>query len=189
MTDETDPRAPMDDPDTNGADRDAGERGDAEGRESEDGRENADGPGNADDPDHDATKQHHAGDHVRRRRDLHRRAKKIFLTLCDLPPTEQQARLDEACGDDAELRRHVSGLLEHYEATAAEPPARGDGAEGARIAAIAATVPPVATIAAATQAGERGVRRQLANSDMTTRSKSGSIAPCITPGGGRSIRE
>ncbi len=44
----------------------------------------------------------------------YRRAKRIFLTACDLDTAAQAIRLDEECGDDAELRAEVESLLAHH---------------------------------------------------------------------------
>jgi eukaryotic-like serine/threonine-protein kinase len=41
------------------------------------------------------------------------RVDEIFLIVCDLLPGERARRLDERCGDDAELRAEVESLLEH----------------------------------------------------------------------------
>ena len=35
------------------------------------------------------------------------RAKKIFLEVCDLNPAQARVRLDDLCGDDAQLRAEV----------------------------------------------------------------------------------
>src|SRR5260370_38030094 len=40
------------------------------------------------------------------------KSENIFLTAADLPPEQQGAFLDEACGGDSELRREVQSLLE-----------------------------------------------------------------------------
>ena len=42
-------------------------------------------------------------------------AKQIFLKACDLPATEHQAFLDQACGEDPALRQEVEDLLFHHE--------------------------------------------------------------------------
>lgn len=44
-------------------------------------------------------------------RERHERIQRIFEACSDLPPEQQPARLDELCGDDAELRASVSRLL------------------------------------------------------------------------------
>jgi non-specific serine/threonine protein kinase/serine/threonine-protein kinase len=44
--------------------------------------------------------------------DLHSRAKRIFLEVCDLPEDDLPAALDRACGDNAELRHEVESLLD-----------------------------------------------------------------------------
>lgn len=43
------------------------------------------------------------------------RAKKIFLEVCDLNPAQARVRLDDLCGDDAQLRAEVESLLEHVD--------------------------------------------------------------------------
>ncbi|HNO77469.1 MAG TPA: serine/threonine-protein kinase [Phycisphaerae bacterium] len=40
-----------------------------------------------------------------------RRAMEVFDRVCDLPPGERAAALDEYCDGDAKLRRHVEGML------------------------------------------------------------------------------
>lgn len=37
----------------------------------------------------------------------------IFLEVCDLPPDRRNARLDELCAGDVELRRQIENLLHH----------------------------------------------------------------------------
>ncbi len=39
----------------------------------------------------------------------------IFNTACDLPQSRRTAYLDEACGDDRELRRKVENMLRHHD--------------------------------------------------------------------------
>ena len=39
------------------------------------------------------------------------RLKRLFLVVADLPADERRAYLDEACADDAELRREIERLL------------------------------------------------------------------------------
>lgn len=39
----------------------------------------------------------------------------IFNTACDLPQSQRTAYLDEACGDDPELRRKVENMLRHHD--------------------------------------------------------------------------
>jgi len=51
----------------------------------------------------------------------HLRAKEIFLAVCELPPEQRAAHLDEACGSDAGLRREVDDLLA-FDLPASEPP-------------------------------------------------------------------
>jgi serine/threonine protein kinase/tetratricopeptide (TPR) repeat protein len=43
----------------------------------------------------------------------HERATELFLKLCDLPPDEQEAMLDEACASDPALRAEVELWLAH----------------------------------------------------------------------------
>ena len=43
--------------------------------------------------------------------DSFERIEALFLEVCDLTEEERGPRLDAACGDDAELRRQVEGLL------------------------------------------------------------------------------
>jgi non-specific serine/threonine protein kinase/serine/threonine-protein kinase len=43
--------------------------------------------------------------------DRHRRAKDIFLEVCDVPADKRSTYLDEACAADSELRREVEGLM------------------------------------------------------------------------------
>jgi len=57
------------------------------------------------------------------KRDRHQQVRSIYLTARDLEGEEQKIYLDEACGDDAELRAAVKKLL------ASETPA-GDGSDG-----------------------------------------------------------
>ncbi|MEO1006949.1 MAG: serine/threonine-protein kinase [Planctomycetota bacterium] len=45
--------------------------------------------------------------------DLYRRAKDVFLRICDAPADARDAILDEACGGDDELRAEVGSLLRH----------------------------------------------------------------------------
>ncbi len=53
-------------------------------------------------------------------------AKELFLSALDLPNSARAAFLDQACGDDAALRKEVESLLEFHEvnasASTAEPP-------------------------------------------------------------------
>lgn len=53
----------------------------------------------------------------------HADAKDIFLRACAVPPDRRAAFLEQACGADAALRRHVDRLLEFHQAgaPAAEP--------------------------------------------------------------------
>ena len=44
--------------------------------------------------------------------DRHRRAKEVFLAVCELPQDQQQPHLDQACEGDRDLRREVESLLE-----------------------------------------------------------------------------
>ena len=44
-------------------------------------------------------------------RELHQRAKALFLEVCDLPGPERSARLDGACGADEALRAQVEAML------------------------------------------------------------------------------
>ena len=44
-------------------------------------------------------------------RERFQRARSLFEQACNLPPVEQKALLDEACADDAELRRELEVLL------------------------------------------------------------------------------
>ena len=44
------------------------------------------------------------------------RIKTILLSALDLPPEQRSAYLDQACGDDAELRREVEAKLAHADA-------------------------------------------------------------------------
>ncbi|MHC4446564.1 MAG: protein kinase domain-containing protein [Planctomycetota bacterium] len=50
----------------------------------------------------------------------YKRAKKLFLAVCDLDPAERKAVLDKECADDAELRADVESLLAHHDAPTAE---------------------------------------------------------------------
>ncbi len=45
----------------------------------------------------------------------YRRAKELFLAVCDLSPAARTAALDAECGDDQELRAEVESLLAHYD--------------------------------------------------------------------------
>ncbi|MHC4416238.1 MAG: protein kinase domain-containing protein [Planctomycetota bacterium] len=47
----------------------------------------------------------------------YKRAKELFLSVCDLGPDERDAAIGSACGDDAELRGEVESLLDHYDET------------------------------------------------------------------------
>jgi hypothetical protein len=49
--------------------------------------------------------------------DRFKRLKELLLTAADLPESERKAYLDEACGDDPELRCEVESIL----ARGAEP--------------------------------------------------------------------
>ncbi len=53
--------------------------------------------------------------------DRHRRAKEIFLEACDLPSEGRASFLDQACGDDTDLRREVEGLMD-FDLSGAESP-------------------------------------------------------------------
>ena len=53
----------------------------------------------------------------------YRRAKELFLKVCDLPVEERNRILDEACADDITLRLEVESLLRHNAPTDATPPA------------------------------------------------------------------
>ncbi|MEW6250857.1 MAG: serine/threonine-protein kinase [Planctomycetota bacterium] len=44
----------------------------------------------------------------------HARAKQLFLAACREPPDTRAAFLDQACGDDRELRAHVNDLLRYH---------------------------------------------------------------------------
>ena len=44
----------------------------------------------------------------------HARLKEIFLKALDVPLRELPAFLDEACGDDDELRRDVESLIRYH---------------------------------------------------------------------------
>jgi predicted Ser/Thr protein kinase len=44
----------------------------------------------------------------------HARAKEVFLAACVLPAHQRSAYLDQACGEDVNLRSHVEKLLEHH---------------------------------------------------------------------------
>jgi eukaryotic-like serine/threonine-protein kinase len=41
------------------------------------------------------------------------RIQEVFLAVCDLPPEERARCLDDLCGDDADFRSRVEGLLAH----------------------------------------------------------------------------
>lgn len=45
--------------------------------------------------------------------ELHRRAKAVFLRVCDLAPDERAPVLDQECGGDGDLREIVDALLAH----------------------------------------------------------------------------
>ena len=47
--------------------------------------------------------------------DQEHRLEEIFSAARNLPPLEQVAFLDRACGDDAELRRQADSLLAAHE--------------------------------------------------------------------------
>jgi non-specific serine/threonine protein kinase/serine/threonine-protein kinase len=53
--------------------------------------------------------------------DLHSRAKKVFLQVCDLPDGDLPAALDRACGNDPELRHEIESLLGFHEDTEVRP--------------------------------------------------------------------
>ncbi|MEM7204582.1 MAG: serine/threonine-protein kinase [Planctomycetota bacterium] len=55
-------------------------------------------------------------------------AMRVFDRACDLPPTEREAFLAEACGDDASLRREVLSLLQHDQSEAWFDDLEGGGA-------------------------------------------------------------
>ncbi len=63
----------------------------------------------------------------------YRRALELFDQACDIPEAERTAFLDEACGDDADLRREVESLLVFDQTGAADVAA--DGAVGQALAA------------------------------------------------------
>ncbi len=53
------------------------------------------------------------------------RVQELFAAAADRPPQQRRAFLDQACGDDAELRAEVESLLEHDQAASAvflQPP-------------------------------------------------------------------
>src|SRR3954470_12133727 len=52
---------------------------------------------------------------------LHHRAKHVFLTVLDRPPSDRPAALAEACADDEALRREVESLLSFHEETGTDP--------------------------------------------------------------------
>jgi non-specific serine/threonine protein kinase/serine/threonine-protein kinase len=56
--------------------------------------------------------------------DRHALVKKLFLQICDLPEEDRLAALDEACGDDRELRREVGSLLSFHDETEVPPATR-----------------------------------------------------------------
>ncbi|MCH8344175.1 MAG: protein kinase [Planctomycetes bacterium] len=45
----------------------------------------------------------------------YKRAKELFLTVCDLDPDKREALLEKGCGDDVALRKDVESLLAHYD--------------------------------------------------------------------------
>jgi non-specific serine/threonine protein kinase/serine/threonine-protein kinase len=51
----------------------------------------------------------------------HRRAKQVFLETCDLPSEQRVPFLDEACGEDTDLRREVEGLMDFDRANGEGP--------------------------------------------------------------------
>jgi len=59
----------------------------------------------------------------------YRQAKDVFLKVCDAPRSQRSTMLSRLCGNDAELRRDVESLLEHYDSTA-ETAAPGDPRDG-----------------------------------------------------------
>ena len=58
--------------------------------------------------------------------DRHALVKKLFLQICDLPEEDRLAALDEACGDDRELRGEVGSLLSFHDETEAPPATRSE---------------------------------------------------------------
>jgi hypothetical protein len=50
------------------------------------------------------------------------RAKDVFLQALDVPPTERDTFVAEACGTDARLREEVQSLRYRKAAQAAAPP-------------------------------------------------------------------
>ncbi|MDY7108655.1 MAG: protein kinase [Planctomycetota bacterium] len=53
-------------------------------------------------------------------RELYKRAKELFLRICDLPDEDRRAALDENCAGDPELRAEVEALLRHHDPSSAE---------------------------------------------------------------------
>lgn len=61
-------------------------------------------------------------------RDLYKRAKELFLRICDLTDEDRRPILDAECADEPELRADVEALLKHHDtssADTAELPAEG----------------------------------------------------------------
>jgi serine/threonine-protein kinase len=55
----------------------------------------------------------------------HAQVKRLFLAACELGPVAAAAFLEQACGDDAELRQEVESLLAHHTASTLLPPVDG----------------------------------------------------------------
>ncbi len=66
-------------------------------------------------------------------RDRHARMKELFLAACGRDTGERGPFLDEACGDDADLRRAIDDLLAADEETGPEPAEDVETIEGYRL--------------------------------------------------------
>ncbi len=66
-------------------------------------------------------------------RERHARMKELFLAACERPAGERGPWLDQACGDDVELRRAIEDLLAVDEQTWTEPTEHVETVEGYRL--------------------------------------------------------
>jgi serine/threonine protein kinase len=94
------------------------------------------------------------------------RVRRIFMTIVEKPSSEWDARLDEACGDDAELRRPVAKLLEAH--------AAGEGildqavGTAACAAGVAGVNPPTSTDQPGAVIGPYKLLQQIGKGGMGT---------------------
>jgi len=66
-------------------------------------------------------------------RERHAQVKAVFLAACERAAGERSPFLDNACGDDTELRHAVDALLAADEEAGSEPGERTEPVEGYRL--------------------------------------------------------